>query len=113
MSVSFAIASSSAGPELGQAEVTADHRAALREIESLMSAKARTAAGDRLDVLVTLVEASERKRIPLDRPDAIAANEFTMARAARAWARMAALGSRVARATGHEQVLMMPRLVAL
>jgi HTH-type transcriptional regulator/antitoxin HigA len=56
----------------------ADHRAALLEIESLMLAKAKSAAGDRLDVLVTLVEAYERKRFPLDLPDPIAAIEFTM-----------------------------------
>ena len=33
----------------------ADYKTALKKIESLMSAKAKTAAGDRLDVLVTLV----------------------------------------------------------
>lgn len=38
----------------------ADYRAALTEIESLMLAKANSAQGDRLDVLVTLVEAYER-----------------------------------------------------
>jgi HTH-type transcriptional regulator/antitoxin HigA len=38
----------------------ADHKAALKAIESLMSAKANTPEGERLDVLVTLVEAYER-----------------------------------------------------
>ena len=33
----------------------ADHRAALKEIEALMSARSGTPDGDRLDVLVTLV----------------------------------------------------------
>ena len=37
----------------------ADHRAALKEIETLMSARWGTPEGDRLDVLVTLVEAWE------------------------------------------------------
>ncbi len=46
----------------------ADHRAALKEIELLMSARPGTPDGDRLDVLVTLVEAWERKRFPMDRP---------------------------------------------
>ena len=46
----------------------ADHRATLKEIELLMSARAGTPDGDRLDVLVTLVEAWERKRFPMDRP---------------------------------------------
>jgi len=39
----------------------ADHRKALKEIEGLMSARPRTPRGERLDVLVTLVEAWERK----------------------------------------------------
>jgi len=37
----------------------ADHHAALKEIETLMSARRGTPEGDRLDVLVTLVEAWE------------------------------------------------------
>lgn len=40
----------------------ADHRAALKEIESLMTAERDTPAGERLDVLVTLVETYERKQ---------------------------------------------------
>ncbi len=38
----------------------ADYRAALREIDTLMTATVDTPEGDRLDVLVTLVEAYER-----------------------------------------------------
>ena len=38
----------------------ADHRAALKEIESLMSARLGTLEGERLDVLVKLVEAYEK-----------------------------------------------------
>jgi HTH-type transcriptional regulator/antitoxin HigA len=38
-----------------------DYRRLLKEIETLMDARSRTAAGDRLDVLVTLVEAWEEK----------------------------------------------------
>jgi HTH-type transcriptional regulator/antitoxin HigA len=41
-----------------------DYRATLREIESLMAAEAGSPEGDRLDVLVTLVEAYERKAFP-------------------------------------------------
>jgi HTH-type transcriptional regulator / antitoxin HigA len=51
----------------------ADHRAALKEIESLMTAKASTPEGDRLDVLATLVEACERTHFPMDLPDAVEA----------------------------------------
>lgn len=42
----------------------ADYRAALKEIESLMNARANTPEGERLDVLVTLVESYERKHLP-------------------------------------------------
>jgi len=45
------------------------YRRVLKEIEGLMRAKRNTPDGDRLDVLVTLVEAWERKRFPLDLPD--------------------------------------------
>lgn len=43
-----------------------DYQAALKEIESLMSAEASTPEGDRLEALVTLVEAYERTHIPFD-----------------------------------------------
>lgn len=56
----------------------ADHRAALKQIEKLMSAKANTAEGEKLDVLVTLVEAYERKHYPLDLPDPVEAIKFEM-----------------------------------
>jgi HTH-type transcriptional regulator / antitoxin HigA len=38
-----------------------DYRRVLKEIEGLMNAKRATPEGDRLDVLVTLVEAWEAK----------------------------------------------------
>jgi HTH-type transcriptional regulator/antitoxin HigA len=57
-----------------------DHEAALREIETLMMAKPGTAAGDRLDVLVTLIEAYEHKHFPMDAPDPIAAIRLAMER---------------------------------
>ncbi len=41
----------------------ADYRATLSEIETLMGAKANSADGERLDILVTLVEAYERKHL--------------------------------------------------
>jgi HTH-type transcriptional regulator/antitoxin HigA len=56
----------------------ADLRKALKEIEGLMSARARTPEGERLDVLVTLVEAWERKHEPMDLPDPIEAIKFRM-----------------------------------
>jgi HTH-type transcriptional regulator/antitoxin HigA len=50
-----------------------DHRRALEEIEGLMHAKRNTPEGDRLDLLVALVEAWEAKRYPLELPDAVVA----------------------------------------
>jgi len=55
-----------------------DYRRALKEIEGLMSAKRGTSEGDRLDVLVTLVEAYEAKHYPLDLPDPIEAIKYHM-----------------------------------
>ena len=56
----------------------ADYQAVLKEIETLMHAKADTPEGDRLDVLVTLVEAYEARHYPLDLPDPVEAIKFTM-----------------------------------
>jgi HTH-type transcriptional regulator / antitoxin HigA len=55
-----------------------DYRRALKEIEGLMSARRNTPEGDRLDVLVTLVEAWEAKHYPLDFPDAVEAIKYHM-----------------------------------
>lgn len=56
----------------------ADYRAALKAVESLMGAKVRTPEGDRLDVLVTLIEVYERQHFPMDLPDAVEAIKFRM-----------------------------------
>jgi HTH-type transcriptional regulator/antitoxin HigA len=56
----------------------ADYRAALKEIESLMTAKAHTPKGERLEILVTLVEAYEKKHFPLNLPDPVEAIKFHM-----------------------------------
>jgi HTH-type transcriptional regulator / antitoxin HigA len=55
-----------------------NYRSCLKEIESLMTAKRSTPEGDRLDVLVTLVEAWEAKHYPLDLPDAVEAIRYHM-----------------------------------
>lgn len=52
------------------------YRTALKEIESLMMARPNTPEGDRLDVLVTLVEAYERKHFPMNLPDPVEAIKF-------------------------------------
>lgn len=56
----------------------ADYDAALNEIDGLMNAEHDTPEGDRLDVLVTLVEAYEAKCWPIDPPDPVEAIEFRM-----------------------------------
>jgi HTH-type transcriptional regulator/antitoxin HigA len=55
-----------------------DYRRTLKEIETLMDAAPNTAKGERLDVLVSLVEAYERKHYALDLPDPVEAIKFRM-----------------------------------
>jgi HTH-type transcriptional regulator/antitoxin HigA len=55
-----------------------DYRATLHEVESLMRAAPDSPEGERLDVLVTLVEAYERQHFPLDLPDPVEAIKFAM-----------------------------------
>ena len=55
-----------------------DYKNALNQIETLMNAKENTPEGDQLDVLVTLVEAYERKIYPMDLPDPVEAIKFYM-----------------------------------
>ena len=55
-----------------------DYRATLHEVESLMSAATSSPEGERLDVLVTLIEAYERRHFPLDLPDPVEAVKFVM-----------------------------------
>lgn len=56
----------------------ADYRQTLAEIETLMTAAPDTPEGERLDVLVTLVEAYEAKHFPLDLPDPVEAIRYAM-----------------------------------
>ncbi|MXY67899.1 MAG: transcriptional regulator [Acidobacteriia bacterium] len=55
-----------------------DYRRTIKEIEGLMTAKQGTPAGDRLDVLVTLVEAWEARNYPIDLPDPVDAIRYHM-----------------------------------
>ncbi len=55
-----------------------DYQNALKQIEKLWDAKPNTAKGDRLEVLVTLVEAYEEKHHKIEPPDAIEAIKFRM-----------------------------------
>ena len=64
--------------EIKPIKIEADYREVLREIESLMGAEPDTPEGERLDVLVTLVEAYEREHYPLELPDPVEAIKFVM-----------------------------------
>ena len=55
-----------------------DYRTALKEVETLMTAETNTPEGEKLDVLVTLIEAYEHKHFPLDLPDPVEAIKFEM-----------------------------------
>ena len=64
--------------ELKPIRTEADYEAALSEVERLWGAKTGTPDGDRLDVLVTLIEVHEAKHYPIDPPDPIEAIRFRM-----------------------------------
>lgn len=56
----------------------ADYRTALAEIGRLLDTKPKTSAGDRLEVLTTLVEAYEAQNYPIPTPDPIEAIQYYM-----------------------------------
>jgi HTH-type transcriptional regulator / antitoxin HigA len=64
--------------EIKPIKTKADYRAALKEVEGLMAARSGTRDGERLDVLVTLIEAYERRHFPMELPDPIEAIRFSM-----------------------------------
>ena len=68
--------------EIKPIKTKADYQSALKKIEALMTARAHTPEGDRLDVMVTLVEAYDKKQYPLDLPDPVEAIKFRMEQSA-------------------------------
>jgi HTH-type transcriptional regulator/antitoxin HigA len=56
----------------------ADYEAALHDIDGLMDARPGTPDGDRLDVLVTLIQAYEARHHPVPPPDPVDAIRFRM-----------------------------------
>jgi HTH-type transcriptional regulator / antitoxin HigA len=64
--------------ELRPIRTEADYEAALAEIECLFDAAPATPEGDRLDVMVTLVEAYEAQHYPIPEPDPVEAIKYTM-----------------------------------
>ncbi|GET42249.1 helix-turn-helix domain-containing protein [Microseira wollei] len=71
--------------ELRPIRTETDYQEALQEIELLFNASPNTPEYDRLDVLSTLVEAYEKKHIPIEIPDPIEAIEYYMD--TRGWSR--------------------------
>jgi HTH-type transcriptional regulator/antitoxin HigA len=67
--------------EIKPIRTNADYERALRQIEQLWGAKSRTRNGDRLEVLVTLVEAYEQKHFPFGPPEPIDAIRFRLEQA--------------------------------
>ncbi len=65
--------------ELKPIRTEADLRRALAEVERLWGSRMGTPAGDRLDVLATLIDAYEAEHFPMDPPDPIEAIKFRMA----------------------------------
>lgn len=59
--------------EIKPIKTEADYEAAMKEIEQLWGASYGSLEGDKLDVLVTLVEAYEEKHYPIPPPDPIEA----------------------------------------
>lgn len=66
--------------EIRPVHTDADYKAALKEISFLMDSDPDlgTPEGDRLDVLVTLVQAYEARHVPITAPDPVEAIKFRM-----------------------------------
>jgi HTH-type transcriptional regulator/antitoxin HigA len=64
--------------EIKPIKTEADYEATLSEIEKLWDSEPDTPESDRLDILVTLVEAYETKHYPMDPPDPVDAIKFRM-----------------------------------
>lgn len=64
--------------EIKPIKTKADYDGAMAEIGRLWGSKSGMPAGDRLDVLATLVEVYEQEHFPIDLPDPIEAIKFRM-----------------------------------
>ena len=102
--------------EIKPIRTKADYRAALQEIEGLMSTAAGTPQGERLDVLATLVEAYEKKHFPMDLPDPVEAIRFRMEQSglsARDLVPMIGRLNRVYEVLARKRALTLPMIRAL
>ena len=94
----------------------ADYNAALEAIDSLMGAGADTPEADRLEVLVTLVEAYEDRHWPVNAPDPVSMIEHVMeARGYRQSDLAALIGSqpRASEVLNRRRALTLPMIRAL
>jgi len=66
--------------EISPIHTEADYKASLRKIAALMETDPEigTPEGDRLDILVTLVQAYEAKHVVIEAPDPVEAIKFRM-----------------------------------
>lgn len=99
--------------EIRPIRTKADYRAMLREIESLMNAKANSPEGERLDVLTTLVEAYEARHFRLDLPDPVEAIKFRMEQlglTAKDLEPMIGRRNRVYEVLNHKRALTLPMI---
>ena len=66
--------------EIRPIRTKADYRAALAEVSPLFDREPDpgTPEGDRFDVLITLIEAYERRHFPIEAPDPVEAIKFRM-----------------------------------
>lgn len=64
--------------EISPVKTESDYEAALEEIDRLWGSPEGTEEGDRLDILLVLVENYESKHYPIDPPDPIEAIKFRM-----------------------------------
>ena len=55
-----------------------DYDKALARVDKLWGSKKGTSSGDELEVWVTLIEAYEREKYPIDAPDPVEAIEYFM-----------------------------------
>lgn len=64
--------------ELKPIRSESDHEAAMEEVARLWGSESGTPEGDRLDILITLIDAYETQLYPVDPPDPIDAILFRM-----------------------------------
>lgn len=89
-----------------------DHETALREIEAFWGAEEGSEVGDRLDVLVTLVETYESRRWPIEPLDPVRAIEAAMQTNGHTRAELAALigQSRATEILSRHRALTLPMI---